>query len=599
MLKTNTSLKKSATLSSPILGIPKLDFDLNSSSIYSGKKAAGRDEDTGYVSGNRRKIGTSPNSSSPNMSYSERLAKFDSLRKQIKEKQAELENLSAKISQPSFTSSSNNEVDLTELKVKIKKLQDSINEISLPTKNHSKDKSDHNPEAIKEERKKLESEFSDIVSELPSLTKKVHALDEKLAESRLELFKVTDAKIHKTAAPKTNLANLFPFKASGSNENLTEADKLKQKAAEMLAQRMQALTKADVSANDPSAIEAKKRLDAETEKINKEKKANERYIREAEDSIRQLQESIRDIIQRDSKSNEKTSHKAPKDDYEKEKKKWDSRFGLEAEIKKFLDELKECERKSITSTGSYSTQYSKPSYLSSSGTRSVAGIPSKISSTSSKPSILASAKSKEEKDRIIKEEAERRLKERQSFFQTQFQRTKEQKSSLESKVEKVENNARSGGDSDYAQKKLASIEREKEEIEKKFLQRSREFSDIAEKTKEERSQVDSIQTSTNHTSSDAVPPPPPPPPPANKSGGSSLGGYKTLWLNNPSSTKSGSQPSKSVTPSFIPKSNNPFPVSTSGKVKSPVVPKATTKDDSEDEDDKEKEKEYFFQDRIE
>ncbi|KAK9760476.1 actin organization and endocytosis protein, partial [Basidiobolus ranarum] len=306
MLKTNSSLKRNATLSSPILGIPTLDFDLDSSSRYSEKKALSRDEDVGYVSGNRRKIGTSPKPSSPSISYSERLAKFDALRKKIKGKQAELDSILTNPSEPSVTSSSNQGADLIDLKDKIRNLQDSIYEISVTSNDLPRGGVNQNPENQRVERKQLESEFSEITKELADLTKKAHTLDEKLASSKLELFKASDAKLYKTAPPKTNLANLFPFKAAGSSESLSDADRLKQKAAEMLAQRMQALTKNNASSNDPSAMEAKKRLDTETEKINAEKKGNEKHLREIEDSIHHLQEEIRGSIRRSSNSIEQS-----------------------------------------------------------------------------------------------------------------------------------------------------------------------------------------------------------------------------------------------------------------------------------------------------
>ncbi|ORY00683.1 hypothetical protein K493DRAFT_100637 [Basidiobolus meristosporus CBS 931.73] len=527
MLKTN---KSNSLLSSPIPGIPKMDFDLDSADLNAARKAVLQDEDIGYVSSNRRKVGSSPKPASPKISYSERLAKFDVIRKQIKEKKLELEKLSSK-TMDSDATVPGNEAELAALKKKILDLQRSINE--APASNTlANGRSEYDPVGSGQERKQLEAEFNELTSELPNLTKKVQSLDEKIAELQLELFKITDAKLHKTAPSKTNLANLFPFKASGSGDSLSEADRLKQKAAEMLAQRMQALTKPNTSANDPSVAEAKKRLDAATDKINQEKRGNEQYIREIEASLRQSQNEIRDIIQRTTQSGGPTSATSlSREDYEREKRKWDSRFGLESETKQFLDELKKIESKPTSPAQSYSSSYSRPSFISSTG----ADTSSKASPTLSKPSPLASAKSKEEKDRIIKEEAERRLKERQAFFQAQLQKTKEQKQL--SQAEKS---------SDYSAFGKSTTPEQKDGWK----------SSTASESTNVRKPSDSPQAPTSLSSSAVLSSPPS----VSQSEEGLLGGYKTLWLNKPSSTKSEEPTPQSSVPSFISKSKNPFPL---------------------------------------
>ncbi|KAL7749560.1 hypothetical protein RI367_005116 [Sorochytrium milnesiophthora] len=136
--------------------------------------------------------------------------------------------------------------------------------------------------------------------QLMQLKNRVMQTEQSIAEAQFDIFKSRDAKSHKyaplprhlTAFMPTSgqsLSNLIPMSAAGSDPSrpLTEEEKIKQRAAQMLAERMAALTgkpstsgtAAGASATlTPEQASAQSRIDAERERLKSLLKAREQAI---------------------------------------------------------------------------------------------------------------------------------------------------------------------------------------------------------------------------------------------------------------------------------------------------------------------------------
>jgi hypothetical protein len=355
------------------------------------------DDEVGYRSSARRRVGNaSPRPDSPASVTSNEELTLDQLRKKIKEKQVLLDAMD-------FADEKNIEEDdildrrdrreADELYRRIRRIQEDI---------------DNHPDASsiggdsEAERRALKRQLQNLTDKIPELASQVRKTEKAIADARLELFRLKDAKAHPGSA-----ATII---GTGPGGTVTESDRLKARAKAMMQQRTAALTgkKIDVGAGD---MGAEKRLEEENIKAKTEKENNERMVRDVEDSVRDFARGIEDSL-KEGGQDSTTEH---------ERRRWEDGLGVEDEIRDFIYDLQRSSRSARVRTqdrqgGRQAAQ--EPVRAEAPPTARVES-PSTTSRTSTPASAPAtgggsysSYKTPEERAAFIKQQAEQRMAER-------------------------------------------------------------------------------------------------------------------------------------------------------------------------------------------
>jgi len=277
------------------------------------------DEAVGYRSSARRRVGNaSPRPDSPASVGSNEELTVDQLKKKIKERQVLLDAMD-------FADEKNVEEDdlldrrdrreADELYRRIRRIQEDI---------------DNHPDASlisgdsEAERRALKRQLQNLTDKIPELASQVRKTEKAIADARLELFRLKDAKAHPGSAAA--------IIGTGPGGAITESDRLKARAKAMMQQRTAALTgkKIDVS----SDLDAEKRLEEESIKARTEKETNERMVRDVEDSVREFSKGIEDNL-KEGGQDSTTEH---------ERRRWEDALGVEDEIRDFIFDLQRSSR---------------------------------------------------------------------------------------------------------------------------------------------------------------------------------------------------------------------------------------------------------------
>lgn len=367
----------------------------------SGRKDAtmfkNNDEEVGYRSSARRRVGNaSPRPDSPASATSNEDLTLDQLRKKIKEKQVLLDAMD-------FADEKNAEEDdildrrdrreAEELYRRIRRIQEDI---------------DNHPDASmisgdsEAERRALKRQLQNLTDKIPELASQVRKTEKAIADARLELFRLKDAKAHPGSAAA--------IIGTGPGGAITESDRLKARAKAMMQQRTAALTgkKIDVGGSD---LDAEKRLEEESIKARTEKENNERMVRDVEDSVRDFAKGIEDNL-KEGGQDSTTEH---------ERRRWEDALGVEDEVRDFIYDLQRSSRAARIRTqdrhgGRQAAQ--EPVRAEAPPTARVES-PSTVSRTSTPTTAPAAAggsyssyKTPEERAAFIKQQAEQRMAER-------------------------------------------------------------------------------------------------------------------------------------------------------------------------------------------
>lgn len=357
------------------------------------------DDAVGYRSSARRRLGGngSPRPESPSSVTSNDELTLDQLRKKIREKQVILDAMD-------FKDEKNAEEDdvldrrdrreAEELYRRIRRLQDDI---------------DAHPDAAlatgdsDAERRSLKRQLQNLTDKIPELASQVRKTEKAIADARLELFRIKDAKAHPGSAGT--------IVGTGPGGMITESDRLKARAKAMMQQRTAALTgkKVDVGPDDH---DAPKRLEEESIKVRTEKENNERMVRDVEDSVREFARGIEDSL----KEGGQTSTN------EHEKRRWEDALGVEDEVRDFIFDLQRESRaarvrnqdrrgeRKPAEPAARSEVASPARYESPASTARTTTPPTTASSTGG--GSYSSYKTPEERAAFIKQQAEQRMAER-------------------------------------------------------------------------------------------------------------------------------------------------------------------------------------------
>ena len=284
------------------------------------------DDDVGYRSSARRRVGAdartpSPvQSSSPSSEQSTDELSLEQLRKRIREKQVLLDAIDfrgEKDAEEDDALDRRDRRDAEELYRRIRRLQEDID--SHPAASFRSVDSDA-------ERRNLKRQLQRLTDRLPELASQVRRTERNIADAQLELFRLRDAKAHPSSASA--------IVGTGPGGSVTESDRLKARAKAMMQQRSAALTgKAPAAGADDSGA-ASRRLEEERSKISTEKENNERMIRDVEESVREFSRGLEDTL----------AHGYEDSSSEHERRRWEDGLGVEDEVRDFIFDLQRSSR---------------------------------------------------------------------------------------------------------------------------------------------------------------------------------------------------------------------------------------------------------------
>ncbi|KAH8804619.1 actin cytoskeleton-regulatory complex protein pan1 [Xylogone sp. PMI_703] len=352
------------------------------------------DDDVGYKSSARRRIGNhSPRPESPASVKSEEELTLDQLRKKIHEKQILLDAMDFKDEKAQDQEDALDRKDRREaddLYHRIRRIQEDI---------------DSHPDAALRnvdsgaERRALKRQLQTLTDRLPEIASQVRKTERAIAEAKLELFRLKDAKAHPGSAST--------IVGTGPGGAVTESDKIKARAKAMMQQRTAALTGKKIETSDED-LAAPKRLEEENIKIRTEKENNERLVQDVEDSVREFSRSIEDSL-KDGAEDSTDEH---------ERRRWEDGLGVEDEVREFIFDLQRSSRSArirkeerSDSRNVRSTESSRAPSSSRLDTPS-----SKHTEESPRPASTSATysqyKTPEERAAFIKQQAEQRMAER-------------------------------------------------------------------------------------------------------------------------------------------------------------------------------------------
>ncbi|KAK1756101.1 actin cytoskeleton-regulatory complex protein PAN1 [Echria macrotheca] len=353
------------------------------------------DDAVGYRSSARRRMGNgSPRPESPGSVTSNDEMTLDQLRKKIKEKQVLLDAMDFKDERHAEEDDILDRRDrreAEELYRRIRRIQEDI---------------DNHPDSAfiggdsEAERRALKRQLQNLTDKIPELASEVRKTEKAIADARLELFRLKDAKAHPSSAAA--------IIGTGPGGMVTESDRLKARAKAMMQQRTAALTgkKVDVGSED---LDAPKRLEEESIKIRTEKENNERMVRDVEDSVRDFAKGIEDNLKEGAQDS--TS--------EHEKRRWEDGLGVEDEVRDFIYDLQRSSRAArIRTQDRQGGRKPAQEPVRAEAPPTIQVEPSPSTSRTSTPTGAApggsysSYKTPEERAAFIKQQAEQRMAER-------------------------------------------------------------------------------------------------------------------------------------------------------------------------------------------
>ena len=304
-------------------------FRSDSNGITPGRKDAtvfrNNDDDIGYKSSARRRLGgggrtPSPVQSSPAFETSNDEISLDQLRKRIREKQVLLDAIDFKDENVADEDEALDRKDKREAEDMYRRIRQYQEDI------------DSHPGAAflnvdsGAERRALKRQLQGLTDKLPELASHVRKTERNIADAKLELFRLRDAKAHPGSASAVI--------GTGPGGSITEADRLKARAKAMMQQRSAALTGKQGSGGADDTTDATRRLESEQSKVRTERENNERMIRDVEESVRDFSRSLEDSLKEGSEDSSK----------EHEKRRWEDGLGVEDEVKDFIFDLQRSSR---------------------------------------------------------------------------------------------------------------------------------------------------------------------------------------------------------------------------------------------------------------
>jgi hypothetical protein len=374
-------------------------FRGDSGPVRAGRKDAtvfkNNDDDIGYKSSARRRLGNgSPRPSSPSSVGSNDEISLEQLRKKIREKQVLLDAIDFKDENAADEDDAldrRDRRDAEDLYRRIRRIQEDI---------------DVHPDASLRnvdsgaERRIMKRQLQTLTDKLPEIASQVRKTERSIADAKLELFRLKDAKAHPSSASA--------IVGSGPGGVVTESDRLKARAKAMMQQRSAALRGEKVQSQDDD-LAAPKRLEEENVRIRNEKENNERMVKDVEDSVRDFSRGLEDNL-KDGGEDSTREH---------EKRRWEDGLGVEDEVKDFIFDLQRSGRSARVRTEDRSRSTRDAPRSDPPSRYDSPAAPSPIEAPAAKPAATPASggtysqyKTPEDRAAYIKQQAEQRMAER-------------------------------------------------------------------------------------------------------------------------------------------------------------------------------------------
>lgn len=366
------------------------------------------DDDVGYKSSARRRLGAggrSPSPAQPPSPSSEASddMSLDQIRKRIREKQVLLDALDFQDEGRADEDDALDRRDRREaedLYRRIRRIQEDIDD--HPNASFRGGDSDA-------ERRALKTQLQRLTDRLPQLASDVRRTERAIADAKVELFRLKEA--------KANPGGASQIIGTGPGGAVTESDRLKARAKAMMQQRSAALRGEKVAPAEGDDATTR-RFEEESSKVRVEQETNERMIRDVEDSVNEYSKGLEASLT-ESGDGAATEH---------ERRRWEDGLGVEDEVRDFIFDLQRGSRSTRVrreDTSHDTKRQERPARGARDGQWRTSGShyenPAPASDTSSRPAIspqpagaasYSSYKTAEERAAFIKEQAEARMAER-------------------------------------------------------------------------------------------------------------------------------------------------------------------------------------------
>ncbi|KAE8349173.1 hypothetical protein BDV28DRAFT_160713 [Aspergillus coremiiformis] len=273
------------------------------------------------------------------------------------------------------------------------------------------------------ERRSLRRQLQSYEDQVPQVASDVRRIEREIAEAKLELFRLKDAKAHPNSAPN--------IVGTGPGGVVTEADRIKARARARMQARAAELAGRPLPSTQDDDGAAARRVEAQSTNIKADREKNDAMTRDVEDSVKEFARSLEDSLKDDAENSTR----------EHERRRWEDALGVEDVIRDFIYDLKRSSRTAHVrkEEASRSIQEERSRYDQSPVARpsppSTASTPSLPGSTHE--DRVAAARERAQK-RIAERMAAAGLKPHNSAAETLLQRQEREKMEREERLKRAE-----------------------------------------------------------------------------------------------------------------------------------------------------------------
>ncbi|KAJ5178067.1 uncharacterized protein N7500_000766 [Penicillium coprophilum] len=171
------------------------------------------------------------------------------------------------------------------------------------------------------ERRALRRQLQSYEDQVPQVASDVRRLEREIADAKLELFRLRDAKAHPGGA--SNIVG------TGPGGTVTEADRIKARARARMQARAAELAGRPAPATEDDDGQAARRLESESTNVKMERERNDTMTRDVEESVRDFARSLEDSLRVEGQTSSR----------EHEKRRWEEALGVEDVIRDFIYDL--------------------------------------------------------------------------------------------------------------------------------------------------------------------------------------------------------------------------------------------------------------------
>ncbi|KAJ6043485.1 uncharacterized protein N7446_001685 [Penicillium canescens] len=276
------------------------------------------------------------------------------------------------------------------------------------------------------ERRSLRRQLQSYEDQVPQVASDVRRLEREIADAKLELFRLKDAKAHPGGA-----SNII---GTGPGGTVTEADRIKARARARMQARAAELAGRPAPVSEDEDGQAARRLETESSNVKAERERNDAMTRDVEESVRDFARSLEDSL-RDQGSNSTREH---------EKRRWEDALGVEDITRDFIYDLSRNSRTAHIRKEERSRPSPEVQSRASSAAESPAARPSMPQSVESSGSL--SGNTHEDRVAAARERAQKRIAERMAAAglkpsdasETLVQRQEREKKEREDRVKRAE-----------------------------------------------------------------------------------------------------------------------------------------------------------------